>query len=71
MQVHEAFLEDINSMLNTGMVPNLHAADERAQVVEDLEHKARMHGHHSNSEIWEYFVTCCRLNLHIVLSLSP
>ena len=30
----ESFLEDIDSLLNTGEVPNLFAADEKADVME-------------------------------------
>ena len=69
--MHEAFLEDINSLLNTGSVPNLHAPDEKVQVLDDLEHKARMKGFHTTSEIWDFFINSCRLNLHVVLCLSP
>lgn len=29
---HESFLEDINNILNTGIVPNLFAADEKEEV---------------------------------------
>ena len=32
----ELFLEDIDSLLNTGEVPNLFAADEKAEIVEVL-----------------------------------
>ena len=30
----EAFLEDIDSLLNTGEVPNLFASDEKAEIME-------------------------------------
>jgi len=30
----ESFLEDIDSLLNTGEVPNLFAADEKAEIME-------------------------------------
>ncbi len=30
----EAFLEDIDSLLNTAEVPNLFAADEKAEIME-------------------------------------
>jgi len=69
--VHEAFLEDINSLLNTGMVPNLHVADEKAAIIADLDHAARTKGLHSDSDVWDFFVSRCRQHLHIVLCMSP
>lgn len=30
----ESFLEDIDNLLNTGEVPNLFAADEKAEIME-------------------------------------
>mmetsp|Transcript_21619 Transcript_21619/g.15864 ORF Transcript_21619/g.15864 Transcript_21619/m.15864 type:complete len:349 (+) Transcript_21619:1203-2249(+) len=33
--VHESFLEDVNNMLSSGLVPNLHTNDELNKIVED------------------------------------
>ena len=33
--VHNSFLEDINSLLNSGEVPNLWEVDERKKIIED------------------------------------
>lgn len=35
----ESFLEDIDSLLNTGEVPNLFAVDEKAELVEVCSHR--------------------------------
>uniref|UniRef100_A0A8C3VA02 Dynein axonemal heavy chain 3 n=1 Tax=Catharus ustulatus TaxID=91951 RepID=A0A8C3VA02_CATUS len=38
----ESFVEDINMLLNTGDVPNIFAADEKAEIVEKMQSAARM-----------------------------
>ena len=70
--VEEGFLELINNMLTTGTVPALFADDEKDTIIsvirEDL---------HSNNipvtrdEGWQFFMSRCRRNLHIVLAMSP
>lgn len=37
----EAFIEDINMILNTGDVPNLYAGDEKAEILEKMTEIAR------------------------------
>lgn len=37
----ESFVEDINMILNTGDVPNIFAADEKADVIEKMQGVAR------------------------------
>lgn len=37
----ESFVEDINMILNTGDVPNLYAADEKAEILEKMQAAAR------------------------------
>ena len=37
----ESFVEDINMILNTGDVPNLFPADEKAEVIEKMQMSAR------------------------------
>ena len=37
----ESFVEDINVILNTGDVPNLYAADEKADIIEKMQVVAR------------------------------
>ena len=38
----ESFVEDINMILNTGDVPNLFPADEKAEVIEKMQQVARI-----------------------------
>lgn len=44
----EAFIEDINMILNTGDVPNLYASDEKAEILEKMMDLAR----ESVSRLW-------------------
>ena len=37
----ESFVEDVNMILNTGDVPNLYAADEKAEILEVMQTAAR------------------------------
>lgn len=37
----ESFVEDINMILNTGDVPNIYAADEKAEILEKMQSAAR------------------------------
>ena len=37
----EAFLEDINMLLNTADIPNLFASDEKAEIIEKMQTAAR------------------------------
>ncbi|KAJ3227682.1 Dynein heavy chain 7, axonemal [Clydaea vesicula] len=70
----EAFLEDINNILNSGEVPNLYAADEKQELFELVRNDARMSGRVPDGNptaLFAYFVERCRENLHIVLCMSP
>ncbi|KAG6956166.1 hypothetical protein JG687_00010768, partial [Phytophthora cactorum] len=71
--VEEAYLEDINGLLNTGEVANLWANDELVQMNEALEPAATASGVNAgnSAELYNFFVGRCRTNLHIVLALSP
>lgn len=70
----EAFLDDIDSLLNDGEVPNLFAIEERQEIVEMTRLAAQ--GGDRNLDIsvlavLAYFVARCREKLHIMLCLSP
>ena len=70
----ESFLEDINNMLNTGEVPNIFAADEKAAVVEQVRTaltKENPKVDTSPTFLYNSFVSRCKENLHIVLCMSP
>ncbi|KAJ0065373.1 hypothetical protein NL108_007570 [Boleophthalmus pectinirostris] len=70
----EAMLEDINMLLNTGDVPNIFAADERADVIEKMQGIARTEGKKIDPtplSMYSYFTDRLKTNLHIVLAMSP
>ncbi|KAL2642111.1 hypothetical protein R1flu_009698 [Riccia fluitans] len=68
----EQFLEDINNILNTGEVPNLFPKDEMMTITEMLKPRAKRAGKDGSlQELYEYFVDQCRINLHLVICMSP
>nr|XP_020824636.1 dynein heavy chain 12, axonemal isoform X2 [Phascolarctos cinereus] len=70
----EAFLEDVDSVLNTGEVPNIFAADEKQEVMEGVRPAAQAgikHGELSPLALFAFFVNQCRDNLHVVVAFSP
>uniref|UniRef100_A0A4W6E2V4 Dynein axonemal heavy chain 12 n=1 Tax=Lates calcarifer TaxID=8187 RepID=A0A4W6E2V4_LATCA len=64
----EAFLEDVDSVLNTGEVPNLFAIDEKQEIMEVAGNKTL---ELSPLTLFAFFVARCRENLHIVVAFSP
>ena len=66
--VDEGFLELINNMLTSGMVPALFADDEKTSIIGSVRNEANRAG---ALDVWGFFVSKCRNNLHIVLSMSP
>ncbi|EQC41008.1 hypothetical protein, variant 1 [Saprolegnia diclina VS20] len=71
--VEESYLEDINGILNTGEVANLWANDELMTINEGVESAANAAGLNTSNaaEVYNFFVSRCRTNLHVVLALSP
>jgi dynein heavy chain, axonemal len=70
--VEEGFLELINNMLTTGMVPALYDPDEKDSVASVARADVEAAGlPPSSSNLWSFFVERCRNNLHIVLAMSP
>ncbi|XP_062316503.1 dynein axonemal heavy chain 12 [Osmerus eperlanus] len=70
----EAFLEDVDSVLNTGEVPNLFAVDEKQEIIEAVRPIAQAGNksvEFSPLALFAFFVTRCRANLHIVVAFSP
>jgi dynein heavy chain len=68
----ESFMEILNNMLTSGVVPALYSDDEKDSIVNlirDEVVKARMFD--SKENCWNYFVNKCRDNLHVVLCMSP
>eukprot|EP01059_Diplonema_ambulator_P016442 TRINITY_DN279_c0_g1_i2.p1 TRINITY_DN279_c0_g1~~TRINITY_DN279_c0_g1_i2.p1 ORF type:complete len:4165 (+),score=1710.28 TRINITY_DN279_c0_g1_i2:209-12703(+) len=70
--VMEGFLEAVNNMLASGMVPALFADDEKDTCCNAVAAEVEAAGLIPTKENkWNTFVARCRDNLHIVLSMSP
>lgn len=70
----ESFIEDVSNMLNSGEVPNIFAADEKQTILDKLTGEAAEAGKlgdGSPAAIYSYFVDRVKLNLHIILCMSP
>uniref|UniRef100_A0A3P8UAE7 Dynein axonemal heavy chain 10 n=1 Tax=Amphiprion percula TaxID=161767 RepID=A0A3P8UAE7_AMPPE len=68
----EGFLELINNMLTSGIVPALFPDDEKESVLNQLRDEAlKMGAGPSKESVWQYFVNKSANNLHIVLGMSP
>ncbi|NWX20475.1 DYH3 protein, partial [Aegotheles bennettii] len=70
----EAFVEDINMLLNTGDVPNIFATDEKAEIIEKMQAAARMENRKIEASplaMYNFFIERVKKNMHIVLAMSP
>ncbi|KAF3695797.1 Dynein heavy chain 10, axonemal Axonemal beta dynein heavy chain 10 Ciliary dynein heavy chain 10 [Channa argus] len=68
----EGFLELINNMLTSGIVPALFPDDEKESILSQCYAEAlKMGAGPSKENIWQYFVNKSANNLHIVLGMSP
>jgi dynein heavy chain len=68
----EGFLELINNMLTSGMVPALYADEEKDGVINGIRDEVAKKGLGETKEAcWNYYVDRCRNNLHVVLAMSP
>ncbi|XP_041853005.1 dynein heavy chain 10, axonemal [Melanotaenia boesemani] len=68
----EGFLELINNMLTSGIVPALFPDDEKDSILNQLRDEAlKMGAGPSKESVWQYFVNKSANNLHIVLGMSP
>lgn len=66
------FLEYINNLLTTGMIPALFTDEEKEQVTTLAAKEMKESGMVVTKENkWNYFVDKCRDNLHVVLAMSP
>ena len=70
--VEEAFIEDINNILNSGEVPNLFANDEWEKITSAVRPLAKDLGiPETKDNLKQLFISRVRENLHIVLAMSP
>uniref|UniRef100_T1IWC0 AAA+ ATPase domain-containing protein n=1 Tax=Strigamia maritima TaxID=126957 RepID=T1IWC0_STRMM len=71
----EGFLEDIDSVLNSGEVPNVFQSDEKAEIIELVRPFALLGQpkgtEYSSMFLFTYFVRRCKYNLHIIIAFSP
>lgn len=68
----ENFYEDINSLLNTGEVPNIFPKDEKEKLEKGLLDIYSEEGVTVDpSDIWKIFTTRVSENIHIIMSMSP
>lgn len=70
----EAFIEDINSLLNTGDLPNLFQNEEKATILEAMQQVAKASGRLSETTplaLYGMFIERVRESLHIALAFSP
>ncbi|KAF5830265.1 dynein heavy chain, N-terminal region 2-domain-containing protein [Dunaliella salina] len=70
---NEAFLVDINNLLNSGEVPNIFPNEERQALMETCRQQSQKKGLQLETavEVWDYFLDTARENLHVVLCMSP
>ncbi|OQR81950.1 dynein heavy chain, partial [Thraustotheca clavata] len=70
--VEEGFLEFINNMLTTGIVPALFEQDEKDSLGASVRQEVKAAGFiESNENCWKFYVQRCRQNLHVILAMSP
>eukprot|EP00767_Chilomastix_cuspidata_P003405 gnl/Chilomastix_cuspidata/3528.p1 GENE.gnl/Chilomastix_cuspidata/3528~~gnl/Chilomastix_cuspidata/3528.p1 ORF type:complete len:4397 (+),score=382.77 gnl/Chilomastix_cuspidata/3528:1904-13192(+) len=70
--VDETQLEDINSILNTGEVPNLFENEEMDAIINNIRPKAKEAGISGGRDLLlQFFTSRVRDNLHIILCMSP
>ena len=71
--VLESFLEDVNNMLSSGLVPNLFGSDELAKIREEIRSEYKKEGHtlETNDAINEFFYSRVKDNLHVAICMSP
>ncbi|XP_024941329.1 dynein heavy chain 7, axonemal [Cephus cinctus] len=72
----ESFLEDISNMLNSGEVPNIFNADEKAEICEKMRQIDRQRERTQQTDgspvaLFNLFIQIAREQLHIVLAMSP
>jgi dynein heavy chain, axonemal len=70
--VKEQMLEDINNILNTGEIPNLMLPEDMDKIIESCRPFVKAAGKQETRNVMlAQFVSMCRDNVHIVLSMSP
>lgn len=72
---NEAFVEDINNILNNGEIPNLYVAIEDQTIIiegmREVNKNLPQYKTMNEPEIMADFITRAKSNLHVVLAMSP
>eukprot|EP01065_Artemidia_motanka_P053390 TRINITY_DN988_c2_g1_i2.p1 TRINITY_DN988_c2_g1~~TRINITY_DN988_c2_g1_i2.p1 ORF type:complete len:1910 (+),score=787.87 TRINITY_DN988_c2_g1_i2:2319-8048(+) len=70
--VDEGMVEDMNNMLNSGEVPSLFTPEEKDKKINQSVERARSAGMAATrDDVYSYFVSRVRDNMHIVICMSP
>lgn len=71
--VQESFLEDIQNMLNGGIVPNLYTGDELAKLRDEFRRPYKKAGHtlETQDAMNDWFFNNIKDNLHLSICMSP
>ena len=67
----EQFVEDINSILNSGELPNLFPNDQLMEILDAMRSLAGKMSDLSPSQLYNMFVSRTKRNLHVALAFSP
>jgi len=68
----ESFLEDLNNILSSGVVPNLFGKDEYGAIFDGVRKDAIKAGiDETPDQLFRFFIDRVRANLHIILCVSP
>ena len=71
----EAFVEDINNILNGGIIPNLYTELEEITNIIDLMKDANKNNaafkNFTDTEVMNDFLNKAKANIHLVLTMSP
>jgi dynein heavy chain len=70
--VQEAFLEDINNLLNAGDIPNIYANEEIEKIIGEVRKLSAKAGKgERRDDVYAHYVSLVRQNLRVVLAFSP
>ncbi|KAH0787434.1 dynein heavy chain 2, axonemal [Histomonas meleagridis] len=70
--IQESFMEDINSLLSSGQIPNLFEDDEIQQRCESMRTEAKKnHLIETTQSLFDLYIQKSKENLHIILAMSP
>lgn len=74
--INEAFVEDINNILNNGEIPNLYNAEDYGNIIESVKEANKLNPDFKqiaddNNAVYNIFVKNARNNIHLCLAMSP